>query len=162
MPPVFYSFKLENSKKMKILSMQLFLVVILAMAVNAAWKSGNNGLVNWDYNCDFHEPKFPAIDTKPSNADQCGGVCIANPRCKYFVHRDGRCWLKGGPRSSGDKGRSRHAGAICGFVFDRTWELRSSWHSLVSKCSFNKRDFPNPKRCNYLLNSVIHIVYISG
>ena len=83
--------------------MQLFLVVILAMAVNAAWKSGNNGLVNWDYNCDFHEPKFPAIDTKPSNADQCGGVCIANPRCKYFVHRDGRCWLKGGPRSSGDK-----------------------------------------------------------
>jgi len=117
---VFCSLKLADLKKMKILSMQLFLVVIFAMAVNADWKSGNNGLVNWDYNCDFHEPRFPDIATKPSTGEQCGGVCIANPSCKYFVYRDGRCWLKGGPRASGNKGRSFNAGAICGFVFDRT------------------------------------------
>jgi hypothetical protein len=69
--------KIENLNKMKILSVQLFLVVILAMAVNADWKPGNSGLVNWDCNCDFHEPRFATIATKPSTGEQCGGVCIA-------------------------------------------------------------------------------------
>ena len=101
---------------MKTLSMQLFLVVILAAAVHS-WNDGTNGLVFWDSNCDFHDPKFRTIARKLSNGDQCGGLCIANTSCKYFVHRDGDCFMKTGPGGSG--GRSFSNSAICGFVKSR-------------------------------------------
>jgi hypothetical protein len=113
--PVFCSLKLENLKKMKILSMQLFLVVILAMTVSAEWKPGNNGLVYWDSDCDFYDRTFPIIATKPSTGEQCGGVCIANPSCKYFVYRDGLCFLKSGP--NGGLGLTAYQPSqVCGYV----------------------------------------------
>jgi peroxidase len=101
---------------MKTLLAQLFLVVILAAAAHS-WNDGTNGLVFWDLNCDFHDPTFGTFTTKPSTGEQCGGVCIADPRCKYFVHRDGTCWLKTGPGGSG--GRTFANGHTCGFVKSR-------------------------------------------
>jgi hypothetical protein len=115
---LFFSLKLDNfEEKMKRLSVQLFLVVILAMAVNADWKIGDNGLTEWDFNCDFNDPTFRTFTTKPSLPEQCGGVCIANPSCIYFVHRDGVCFLKTGPGGSG--GRDFSSVANCGFVRNR-------------------------------------------
>jgi hypothetical protein len=94
----------------------LFLVVVLAAAVHS-WNDGTNGLVFWDFNCDFNDPTFRTIATKPSTGEQCGGVCIANPSCKYFVYRDGDCFMKTGPGGSG--GRDFSNVATCGFVKSR-------------------------------------------
>ena len=105
---------------MKTLLAQLFLVVMLAAAVHS-WNDGttNDGLVFWDFNCDFHDPTFRTIARKPSNGEQCGGVCIADSRCKYFVYGNGDCFLKTGPGGSG--GRSFSDVAICGFFKSRVY-----------------------------------------
>ena len=97
-------------------SMQFFLVAILAMAVNA-WESGDNGVVLYDQNCDFNHATFPTISIRDSSAELCGRVCINSATAKYFVARDNKCWLKGGP--GGSDGSAFRAGATCGFVIAR-------------------------------------------
>jgi hypothetical protein len=116
---VFYSLKLDKSKKMKTLSMQLFLVVILAMTVNA-WHSGEDGQVNWDTNCDFNDPTFPTYQTIPASPNLCGRLCIADPACQYFgKNGDGLCYLKVGPGGSAGPVSPSSANDMCGYVIDR-------------------------------------------
>jgi hypothetical protein len=116
--PISCSLKLDNSKKMKAFQL-FFITAILAMAVvnTRAWQEGDGGLVSWDHDCDFNDPTFATFDVVKVSAERCGRACIDREECKYFVARDGWCWLKNGP--GGQDGSAPHKGATCGFVNGR-------------------------------------------
>ncbi|XP_004209550.1 uncharacterized protein LOC101240006 [Hydra vulgaris] len=100
------------------MEMLLQLVVLSLLSTSVAgwqidWKIGENGLVMWDQNCDF---TWFDIGEKPSLAEQCGGVCIANKHCTHFTWTEGRCLMKRNP-----DGISVYEarGAVCGYVTER-------------------------------------------
>nr|CAH0109140.1 unnamed protein product [Daphnia galeata] len=55
--------------------------------------------------------------TFPSNSEQCGGICIANPSCTHFTYSGGNCFLK---RITGSLHERFHSGAVCGFILGRS------------------------------------------
>jgi len=99
---------------MKICSTVMIVVASLVVACSAwDWKDGNNGQVKWDYNCDFHGS---TMADQPSTGEQCGGLCIANSQCTYFVYRHGKCYMK---NYGGGQTAAWHDGATCGYVPSR-------------------------------------------
>ena len=93
------------------------LLVVAASARN--WQSGDNGLVQWSSKCFFHAREHEVIESKPSLGSQCGGICIANPRCNHvsFNGSTGICYLI----SSAARTPSDFNGGVCGFVSSRAW-----------------------------------------
>jgi hypothetical protein len=67
------------------------LLVVGLMTPTLAWFSGDGGLVMWDNNCGWRGYAFA---TKPSLAEQCGGICIATSGCRKFDWKDGICHLR--------------------------------------------------------------------
>ena len=108
---------------MKSFALALFVVSAVSLTcVSAKWKIGSDGLVLWDFNCDFYGHD---IDTKPSTGEQCGGVCIANPDCTHFTHHSGTCYLKKNTEEDGDnesieKHDNYELNAVCGFILGRS------------------------------------------
>ena len=93
----------------------LVLLLVTVACVSARnWQFGDNGLTRWDSDCDF---TWYDIGEKPSLAEQCGGVCIANPRCTHFTWVPGRgCIMK-----NVDRLTERHqAGSVCGWIVGRS------------------------------------------
>ena len=102
---------------MKIWLMQLFLLVILAMTVNANWQSKNDVIYHED--CDFHDPIFATFRIELGSLQDCAKLCSDDPKCKYFVARKDltgrpKCWLKDGPNVL-----AVNPSATCGFVANR-------------------------------------------
>ena len=96
---------------------KLFFALLLAMVVLVSardWQIGDTGLVRWDYNCDFYGYD---IGSTSSTGEQCGGMCIANPRCTHFTWNPaGICYMKNVDRLE----EIYIAGAVCGFVVGRS------------------------------------------
>ena len=93
--------------------MQLFLVVILVMAVNASWQFGTDGQFIYNQDCDFTDPAFQTFNIQQSARENCGKICSDNPVCKYFGAVDKECILMGGP------GKAYKSGNTCGLVINR-------------------------------------------
>ncbi len=99
--------------------MKIVLVALLLVVVVSArdWKVGDNGLSRWDSGCFFHANSNEVIGSQPASAEQCGGVCIANPRCNHFSFKSGNCFMiRSGPRKDSD-----FPGGVCGFIPSRAY-----------------------------------------
>lgn len=75
---------------------------------------GDNGQTIWMWNCDWINND---IAQKPSSADQCGGVCIANPNCNHFTWTNGICYMKRAKLPT----ENRRVNGICGWVLSRAY-----------------------------------------
>jgi hypothetical protein len=102
-------------KVSSVLTIFLLIAAVSMTTVSArAWQVGDNGLSRWDRNCDFNGRD---IGTSPASGEQCGGVCIANPRCTHYTHSGGTCYMK---RITGFLHEQSHSGAVCGFIPGRS------------------------------------------
>ena len=77
---------------MKLAVILLVVVALVAIPINA-WNEGDGGLVRWDNGCYWIDDGSNQLATKPSLAEQCGGVCIATTGCRKFSWHDGTCFL---------------------------------------------------------------------
>ena len=104
---------------MKAMFVLSVLVLVMSTASARFWQVGDNGLVRWDYNCDYWGNDIAA---SPSLGEQCGGVCYANPSCTHFTHRDGTCYLKSYYSAGWYEVGS--TGATCGWIPGRAYDKR--------------------------------------
>lgn len=109
-----------------------FLLICSAQAVlkTIDWRSGDNGFVRWNFDCDI---KGDDVESHKARGEDCGPLCLADTRkwCNAFVwtQREGNCWLK----RSGTVVASGNIGGICGIIEHRP-ETSTYRKSLYSKC----------------------------
>jgi peroxidase len=102
-------------KVSSVLSIVLLIAAVSMTTVSARnWHVGTNGLTRFDNNCDFNGHD---IGTFPASSEQCGGICIANPRCTHYTQSGGTCFMK---RNRGSLHEQSHSGAVCGFIPGRS------------------------------------------
>lgn len=106
-------------KNTQIVTVITLVVTVITIGVSArSWRDGDNRLVCWDEQCDFYGHD---IGSKPSIGEQCGGVCIANPRCTHFTYSHGTCYMKSIPNGMVEQEVEQSFGhAVCGFVKGRS------------------------------------------
>ena len=83
--------------------MQLFLVVILAMAVNASWQFGTDGQFIYNQDCDFTDPAFQTFSIQQSARENCGKNLQRQPGLQIFRCRGQTVHLEGRARKSVQK-----------------------------------------------------------
>lgn len=74
------------------------------------WQDGDGGKVTWAPDCNFpgHD-----ISYKKSRPEECGGICLANPKCTHFTWDYlGYCNMK----SAVNPNVIPSTGAVCGSV----------------------------------------------
>ena len=96
-------------------------LLLVLVVPTLAWMDGDGGLTQWNYDCrwNWNSPQAispPGGTGKESTPDQCGGVCLANPDCTYFQHKDGTCRMYTYDRYFGT---TQAEGSVCGFVVSR-------------------------------------------
>lgn len=91
------------------------------------WNSGEGG-VKWLLNCDFYGNDIGQIE---ATGEQCGGLCVANPKCNHFRHSDGTCYLK---KTSLNTPRTPINGGMCGYLPFRDFDSCPAVGGLESKC----------------------------
>ncbi|KZS12767.1 Uncharacterized protein APZ42_022022 [Daphnia magna] len=82
---------------------------------NKNWNDGGDG-VKWLRNCDFLGHN---IRRQVASAEECGGICVANPQCTHFRRPDNDeyCYLKNAPSMTS---RIPINGGVCGII---PWRL---------------------------------------
>ena len=95
----------------------LFLVNINKQvgASEGEWIDGKDGRSKWQYNCDYTDQEIALI--RVPIKEECANVCLANPKCNYFSHHHGFCYLKNIPEWIPEP-ESSLAG-ICGYLPER-------------------------------------------
>ena len=92
----------------------LLLILLSLLGLSNCWKEGENGLVNYDNNCNFQDDD---IDEVPGIAKSCGGVCIANPECTHFTWFLNVCYVK---HQINSKPVLYLQDAVCGYAIGRS------------------------------------------
>ena len=79
-------------------------------AIEENWNTGD-GNVKWQFNCDYYGHDLERL---PSSGENCGGLCVAHPKCTHFRYTDdGYCYLKTLPLTSR---RTPAKGGVCGYL----------------------------------------------
>ncbi len=95
-----------------ILSIVLLIAAVSMRTVSAQWNEGAGG-VQWQSNCRY---VGDYIAKKPSSAEQCGVVCIAQSGCTHFTHSQGErnCYMYNAPNGKANDIGTH--GWICGYI----------------------------------------------
>ena len=110
-----WSIKATNNKISMNSSLNILLVLFtIYFAVTYSWLEGESGKVNYDNNCNFQGDD---IDEVPGIAENCGGVCIANPECTHFTWFQNVCYVK---HQTSSKPVLYQQGAVCGYAIGRS------------------------------------------
>ncbi|EFX63496.1 hypothetical protein DAPPUDRAFT_268331 [Daphnia pulex] len=93
-------------------------------AIEENWNTGD-GNVKWQFNCDYYGHDLERL---PSSGENCGGLCVAHPKCTHFRYTDdGYCYLKTLPLTSR---RTPAKGGVCGYLpFKFESPPRDVWNS---------------------------------
>ena len=64
----------------------------LQAAAQFDWLDGDNGLVRWQFNCDFPGSIKQSIPN--ARGEDCGLFCFRHNECNNFTYNSGTCFLK--------------------------------------------------------------------
>jgi len=119
------------------------------------WLDGENGQIKWAKGCDFFGFDF---HQEKSKDEECGGICLANPKCTHFTWaRNGNCNLKKAPNSTDVY---TYKGALCGYVTQRKsttfiWNDRDNGQVKWARdCDFAGYDFHEQKSKEHECGSI--------
>ena len=90
------------------------LLILSLLTFSCGWKPGDNGLVNYDNNCNFQGNDIASVYGIPEN---CGGVCLANSQCTHFTWFQNVCYVK---RQLNAQPVLYQQGAVCGNAVGRS------------------------------------------
>lgn len=75
---------------------KILLLSIICSVQGINWQSGDEGRVQYSFNCDFNGKVIASLK---SQATECGRACLGRSDCSSFLwngYEGGTCWLKDG------------------------------------------------------------------
>ncbi|KAF1327889.1 Scp-like extracellular protein, partial [Globisporangium splendens] len=109
----------------------LLLSVLAAAAMHtstASYKTGSQGRVMWDNDCDFYGQDTYSVRAIP---DVCGDICANDGGCTHWTwtnYNGGTCWFKNGSSAT----KNTYYGAGCGYVIGRFGSSNSGQQQTVT------------------------------